>query len=164
LCKTNTVYSTMGGSVCAIWHTCRESDCHQKSSSRWRFAIPTVLIVDDHEIVRQGVRRILETQNDWEICGEAENGQEALRLSQQLHPDAIVMDITMPELDGLEATKRITESNPDSRVLILTMHERRGLLAAAQGSGAKGVLSKSRAANHLASALRAILAGNTYFD
>jgi DNA-binding NarL/FixJ family response regulator len=158
------VYSITEGSVCAIWHTCRESNCHQESSSRRRLTIPTVLIVDDHEIVRQGVRRILETQNDWEICGEAENGQEALRLSQQLHPDAIVMDITMPVLDGLEATKQITKSNPDSRVLILTMHERRGLLAAAQSSGAKGVLTKSRAADHLTSALHAILAGNTYFD
>ena len=116
------------------------------------------------EIVRQGVRRILETQNDWEICGEAANGQEALRLSQQLKPDAIVMDITMPVLDGLEATKQITKTNPHSRVLILTTHERRGLLGAAQSSGAKGVLAESRAASDLTSALRAILAGKTYFD
>ena len=122
-----------------------------------------VLIVDDHDIVRQGVRRILETQDDWEVCGEASNGQEALRLSKELKPDAIIMDVTMPVMNGLEATRNITKANPDSKVLIFTMHETQNLLPPIRGSGAKGVLPKSRAASDLTPALKAILAGQTYF-
>lgn len=126
-------------------------------------AIPSVLIVDDHEIVRQGVRRILETQDDWEVCGEASNGQEALRLNKELKPDAIIMDVTMPVMNGLEATRKITKTSPDSKVLIFTMHEPLNLLPIIRRTGAKGVLAKSRAASDLAPALKAILAGDTYF-
>jgi two-component system, NarL family, nitrate/nitrite response regulator NarL len=122
-----------------------------------------VLIVDDHDIVRQGVRRILETEDDWEVCGEASNGQEALRLSRELKPDAIIMDVTMPVMNGLEATKKITKANPDSKVLIFTMHEPQSLLSPIRGSGAKGVLPKSKAASDLTPALKTILAGQTYF-
>lgn len=122
-----------------------------------------ILIVDDHEIVRQGIRRILETQDDWEVCGEAGNGQEALRLNATLKPDAIVMDITMPVMNGLEATREITSAHPESKVLIFTMHEPQNL-ASIQRSGAKGVLTKSRAAQDLTPALQTIIAGQTYFD
>jgi DNA-binding NarL/FixJ family response regulator len=122
-----------------------------------------ILIVDDHEVVRQGVRRILETQNDWEVCGEAANGEEAIRLSKELKPDAIVMDLTMPRIDGLKATNEITKANSDTKVLILTMHDPQRLWSSSRRSGAKGVLSKSRAGTDLTPALEAILAGQTYF-
>jgi DNA-binding NarL/FixJ family response regulator len=122
-----------------------------------------ILIVDDHEVVRQGVRRILETQNGWEVAGEAANGEEALRLVQELKPDAIVMDITMPIMNGLDATTEITKKDPDSKVLILTMHENPSLRRPIQDSGAKGLLTKSKAANELTPALQAIIAGQTYF-
>ena len=122
-----------------------------------------ILIVDDHEIVRQGIRRILELQNDWEVCGEAGNGQEALQLNATLKPDAIIMDLTMPVMNGLDATRAITNTHPESKVLIFTMHEPQNL-ASIERSGAKGVLTKSRAAHDLTPALQTILAGQTYFD
>lgn len=122
-----------------------------------------ILIVDDHEIVRQGIRRILEAQGDWEVCGEAGNGREALELNAALKPDAIIMDITMPVMNGLEATLEITSAHPESKVLIFTMPEPQNV-ASIHRSGAKGILTKSRAAQDLTPALRTILAGHTYFD
>jgi DNA-binding NarL/FixJ family response regulator len=113
--------------------------------------------------VRQGVRRILESENNWEVCGEAANGQEALQLTKKLKPDAIVMDITMPVMSGLEATSEITKSDPDSKVLIFTMHDPRNFVVPIRRSGAKGALNKSNAARDLMPALEAILAGQTYF-
>lgn len=128
-------------------------------------AIPSrVLIVDDHEIVRQGVRKILESQNDWEVCGEASNGQEALRLTKELKPDAIIMDVTMPVMNGLEATRQITKANPDSKVLIFTMHDPQKLSLLVQRSGAKGALNKAKAASDLTPALNTVLAGHSYFN
>ena len=125
--------------------------------------MPRILIVDDHDVVRQGVRRILETQDDWEIAGEAVNGQQAVRLYRQLKPDAVVMDITMPIMNGLDATKAIVEANPDSKVLVLTMHEN-GFQHLVERSGAKGLVAKSRAMDELTPALQAIIAGQTYFN
>jgi DNA-binding NarL/FixJ family response regulator len=122
-----------------------------------------ILIVDDHDIVRQGVRRILETQNDWEVAGEAANGAEALRMVHELRPDAIIMDITMPVMNGLDATTEITRKDPDSKVLILTVHDNPTLVKPIQRSGAKGLLTKSQATNELTPALQAIIAGQTYF-
>lgn len=113
--------------------------------------------------MREGLRRILESRIDWEVCGEASNGQEALRLTKELKPDAIIMDITMPVMSGLEATREITKSSPDSKVLILTMHDPKALLLPIQHSGAKGALNKSQAGSDLRNALEAILAGQTYF-
>jgi DNA-binding NarL/FixJ family response regulator len=121
------------------------------------------LIVDDHDVVRQGVRHILETQNDWEVVGEAANAHEALRLCAELKPDAIVMDITMPGLSGLEATREITRANPEANVLILTMHDPQNLLGVIQRVGAKGVVTKTKATKGLTPALQTILAGKTYF-
>ena len=127
-------------------------------------SIPSrILIVDDHEIVRQGLRRILEMRGDWEICGEASNGKEALRLANELLPDAIIMDITMPVMGGLEAAAEIMKGRPDSKVLIFTMHEPAVVRRQALQSGARGVLAKSRVASELEPALLAILAGQTYF-
>jgi two-component system, NarL family, nitrate/nitrite response regulator NarL len=126
--------------------------------------MPRILIVDDHDVVRQGVRHILETQNHWEVAGEAANGEEALRLYQQVKPDAVVMDITMPVMNGLDATSEIVKRNPDSKVLILTMHEASSFLQSIRRSGARGVVAKSRAMDELTPALQAIIAGQTYFN
>jgi DNA-binding NarL/FixJ family response regulator len=82
-----------------------------------------IVIADDHEVVRQGVRRLLQSRPEWEICGEAENGRQAVSLAQELNPDAIIMDISMPLMNGLEATSEISTLNANIRVLILTMHE-----------------------------------------
>lgn len=109
------------------------------------------------------MRRILEAENDWEVCGEAENGLEALKLCKELKPDAIVMDITMPVMSGLEATQAITKSLPETKVLILTMHDPQSFLVTLRRAGAKGALNKSNAASDLCPALDAILAGSTYF-
>lgn len=113
--------------------------------------------------MRHGVRRILETQDEWEIAGEATDGREAIRLNRELKPDAIIMDITMPMLSGLEATSEIVKSNPESKVLIFTMHDSESLLHSSQRVGAKGLLTKSRAAGELTPALKAIIAGQNYF-
>ena len=122
------------------------------------------MIVDDHEVVRQGVRRILESHNGWKIVGESANGEQALRLHAQLKPDVILMDITMPIMSGLEATTEIIKANPDSKVLIFTMHESPLLMQQVLSVGAKGALTKSKAASELQPRLAAILAGKTYFD
>jgi DNA-binding NarL/FixJ family response regulator len=125
--------------------------------------IPRILVVDDQDVVRRGVRQILETQDAWEVVGEALNGQEAIRLNQQLRPDAIVMDIAMPVMNGLDATDEIVKANPDSKVLIVTMYQGSGVCRAAQASGARGLISKSGAATELTPALKIIIAGGTYF-
>ena len=128
------------------------------------FPITRILIVDDHEVVRHGVRHILETQEDWSIVGEAADGQEAIQLNRQLMPDAIVMDIAMPLMNGLDATREIVKANPNCKVLILTMHQGPSIYQAIQHSGAKGMVTKSQATEELTRALSAVIAGNTYFS
>jgi DNA-binding NarL/FixJ family response regulator len=125
--------------------------------------IPRIVIADDQDFVRRGVRYILETQNEWEIVGEASNGQEAIQLNLQLHPDAIIMDITMPVMNGFEATSEIVKDDPRCKVLILTAHEGPGVWEYAQHSGARGLVVKSRATAELTPALKAIIRGDTYF-
>jgi DNA-binding NarL/FixJ family response regulator len=125
--------------------------------------VARILIVDDQDMVRREVRRILETQNHWEVVGEAANGREALNMIGALKPDAIVMDIAMPIMNGLEATSEITRRNLGCKVLIFTAHDNVGLLGQIQRSGAKGLVTKSEATNELTPALEAIIKGQTYF-
>ena len=122
-----------------------------------------ILVVDDHEVVRQGIRTILSARPDWEICGEGVNGQEAIKLAAELRPDAIIMDITMPVMSGIEATMEIVKTCPESKILIFTMHESPSLALPIRRAGAKGVLTKSKATSELTPALRAIIDGQTYF-
>jgi DNA-binding NarL/FixJ family response regulator len=103
-------------------------------------------------------------QDEWEVVGEAANGQEALQLYKKLKPDAVVMDITMPVMDGLHATTEMVKQNPESKVLILTMHESPSLRHTAEVSGAKGVVIKTKAMRELTPALKTIINGETYFD
>src|SRR6202030_2161162 len=123
-----------------------------------------ILVVDDHEVVRQGIRTILSARPDWEICGEAVNGQEAIKLAETLRPDAIIMDITMPIMSGLEAARQITRNNNNSApILIFTMHESRTLADSVRETGARGFVFKSRAAQDLINALDILLQNGTYF-
>lgn len=122
-----------------------------------------ILVVDDHEVVHQGIQMILQSRPDWEICGQAANGAEGVQMAQTLQPDAIIMDITMPVMNGLEATRQISKLGLKSPVLIFTMHESQGLADSVQAAGARGMVLKSRAARDLIEALEKILGGETYF-
>ena len=123
-----------------------------------------LLIVDDHEVVRQGVRAILlKSRPEWEICGEATNGQEAIDAVCALHPDVVILDVTMPVMSGLEAASRIAKLGLLCRVLIFTMHESGSLVADVRKVGAHGFVQKSRAAHDLVTAIERLLAGDTFF-
>jgi DNA-binding NarL/FixJ family response regulator len=122
-----------------------------------------ILIADDHEVVRQGIRTILAARPEWEICGEAVNGQEAVALAGELNPDAVIMDITMPVMSGLEAARQLTKSKTSPPILIFTMHESRSLADSVKETGARGFVFKSRAARDLVQALEILLKGGTYF-
>ncbi len=123
-----------------------------------------ILIADDHEIVRQGIRRVLEVRPEWEICGEASNGQEAVRMAQELFPDIIIMDVTMPVMSGFEAADEISRLPLGSRVLFFTMHDSGSMAGSVRKSGAHGYVVKSRAAQDLVQALERLLRGGTFFD
>ena len=124
----------------------------------------TILIVDDHEVVREGVRTIINrARPQWEICGEATNGQEAIETASRLRPDIILLDITMPRLSGLDAASRISGLGISSQILIFTMHESGELARDARRVGAKGYLTKSDAGRHLVRAIETLLSGGTFF-
>lgn len=123
-----------------------------------------ILVADDHEVVRQGVRAILQARAEWEICGEAADGRQAIRLTKELNPDVVIMDITMPHMSGLEAAQEIARLDLPSRVLIFTMHESKSLAPSVRKAGAQGYVVKSRAARDLIEALDRLLAGGTFFD
>jgi len=123
----------------------------------------TILIVDDHEVVRQGLRMILGSRKDWKICGEASDGEEAIAAATATNPDVIIMDITMPNMNGLEAAQKISKLNLKSRVLIFTMHDSHSLVLAIRQAGARGYVLKSHAARDLIHAVEAVLAGGTFF-
>jgi DNA-binding NarL/FixJ family response regulator len=126
---------------------------------------PRILIVDDHEIVREGLRNLLsQSRPGWVICGQARNGEEAVEAVRDLAPDAVVMDITMPIMSGLEAARRITKLGTTCRVLMFTMHESDRLGQEVRDAGAQGYVLKSQAAKNLIVAIETILAGGTFFD
>ena len=122
-----------------------------------------ILIVDDHALVRRGLRAILEMHPGWDLCGEASGGLEAITKAQELLPDIVIMDVSMPGTSGLEATREIVRAQPDIAVLIVTMHEASQLVAAAREAGASGYLLKSDTDAHLIEALTALSRRETYF-
>lgn len=122
-----------------------------------------VLIADDHALLRRGVRLLLESHPDWEVCGEASNGQEAVEMTWAMRPGVVVMDVSMPVLNGLDATRKIREALPETEVLILTMYESREMIRAARQAGALGYVVKTHPEGHLIDALRAVSRHQPYF-
>jgi two-component system response regulator NreC len=118
-----------------------------------------ILLADDHTIVRDGLRALLEGEGDIEVVGLASDGLEAIRQARDLDPDVVVMDIAMPRLNGVEATRRILKANPRTRVLMLTQYEDKGSVLEAIWAGASGYLLKRSAGTELAEGIRAILHG-----
>jgi two-component system response regulator NreC len=125
--------------------------------------MPTrILIADDHGVLRAGLRALLNAEPDLVVVGEAADGQEALRLAGEMHPDVVVMDISMPDADGIEVTRHLRKDLPDVHVLILTVHEDESLLRAAIRAGAAGYIVKRAVESELISAIHAACRGELY--
>jgi len=123
-----------------------------------------VILADDHQIMREGLRSVLEKEKDMEVVAEAKNGREAVELSQELSPDVIVMDITMPDLNGMEATRQIVAQAPEVKVLALSMHSDRRFAAGMLSVGALGYLLKDCASEELIQAIRTVTSGQSYLS
>jgi DNA-binding NarL/FixJ family response regulator len=124
-----------------------------------------ILLVDDHEIVREGIRTLItRSRPDWEICGEARDGEEALEAVRTLKPDVVILDITMPKMSGLEAAPRIARLGLGCRVLMFTMHDSDMLAREVRQAAAQGLVLKSQAARDLIRAVERLLHGGTFFS
>lgn len=123
-----------------------------------------LMLVDDHEVVRTGLKSFLDTQEGMQVVAEASSGAQAIRLIAETQPDVVVMDITMPDMDGLEATRQIKSLAPQCHVLALTVHEDKEYLFEMLAAGASGYLTKIAAADELVAAIRAVAAGNVYLQ
>ena len=121
-----------------------------------------ILICDDHRIIREGLRSLLEKQTDMEIVGEGTNGFEACKLAAKLSPDIIVLDVAMPDLNGIAAARRICEETPSAKILALSMHSDHHFITGMLQAGASGYLLKDCAFNELTTAIRTIMNGGMY--
>lgn len=122
-----------------------------------------ILIADDHEVARRGIRSLLESHPGWEVVGEAADGREAVNAANRLKPDLVLLDIGMPSLNGLDATRQILAAEPDTRVLILTMHDSEQVVREVLAAGARGFLLKSDAGRDLVAAVEALQHHRTFF-
>jgi DNA-binding NarL/FixJ family response regulator len=124
----------------------------------------TILLVEDHTIVREGFRKLLESEAELELAGEAQTGRQAVKMAVALHPDVVVMDVAMPQLNGLEATRQIRKAVPDAKVLILSAHSDDAYVEQAIDLGAAGYLLKQTSAHVLSEAIREVHKGGTFFS
>jgi DNA-binding NarL/FixJ family response regulator len=124
----------------------------------------TVLLVDDHSLVRRGFRRMLEDESDMEVVGEAGNGEDSIKLAKELRPQVVVMDCALPGMNGLQATRQIMEDSPKTAVLMLSMHTESTWVRQAIEAGAKGYVLKNAMDLELGAAIRKVAAGETVFD
>jgi len=124
----------------------------------------SIFIVDDHDIIREGLKTILRRQPDYEVIGEAKDGEEALEKVSSLKPDILLLDITMPKKTGLEIIEQVLKKSPSTKILIISVHKANAYVLKALQSGVKGYLSKENAADDLLQALRKIVSGQVYLD
>jgi DNA-binding NarL/FixJ family response regulator len=122
-----------------------------------------LLLVDDHDVVRRGLRALLEERPGWQVVAEATNGRDAVELALKLKPDVVILDMSMPELNGLEATRRIRKELPKTEVLVFTMHESEELMREVLAAGARGYLLKSDAPAHVIAAVETLLRHRPFF-
>ncbi|MFY9744609.1 MAG: response regulator transcription factor [Candidatus Sulfotelmatobacter sp.] len=122
-----------------------------------------ILIADDHEIARQGIRALLEDHPGWEVCAEAKDGREAVTLAGSLNPDVLLLDIGMPNLNGLDAARQILSTQPEARILILTVHDSEQVVREVLATGARGFLLKSDAGRDLVAAVEALQNYRSFF-
>lgn len=123
-----------------------------------------ILVADDHELVRRGLRALLQRKGDWEICGEAQDGVEAVEQAKRLKPDVVIIDIGMPNSNGLDATREIVKARPQTRVLVLTLYDSEEMVQQVLQAGARGFILKSDAAQDLLTALEALRRNQTFFS
>lgn len=123
-----------------------------------------ILLADDHTLVRQGIRRVLESRREWEVVAEANNGRDAVRLAEELRPDIAILDVAMPVLNGIDATRQIGKRVPDTRVLILSMHADEVYVTQMLQAGACGYLLKESADVDLMQAVEAVVVGKSFFS
>lgn len=116
-----------------------------------------VLVVDDHQVMRKGVRALLESDSVWEVCGEAENGRLAVEKTRELNPDLVILDLTMPEMNGLEAARQIRQVSPQTKIVIFSMHESPQVRKEARDAGADAFVSKSSMAEALTATAKGLL-------
>jgi len=122
-----------------------------------------ILIADDHEVARKGIRSLLESHPGWEVCGEAKDGREAVECAASLNPDILLLDIGMPNLNGLDAARQILATKPEARILILTIHDSEQVVREVLAAGARGFLLKSDAGRDLMAAVEALQNRRTFF-
>jgi DNA-binding NarL/FixJ family response regulator len=122
-----------------------------------------ILIADDHEVVRRGLSTLLQTHEGWEICGEAKDGREAVEMAKQLKPDVVILDVGMPNLNGLAATRQLAQQNPNQKVIVLTITDSDEVIREALDAGARGFVLKSDAARDLVSAVEALQRNRMFF-
>lgn len=123
-----------------------------------------ILVADDHEVMRMGIRNLLESVPEWDVYAEASSGREAVEIALQSPPDLIIMDITMPEMNGLEAAAKIAESQPDIPVIMFSLHLSEDVVGRFKTRAIRGAVAKSEAARDLLTAVRSVLAGGTFFS
>ena len=123
-----------------------------------------IILAEDHETIRDGLKLLVNSRSDMEVVGEADNGRMALQLAEEFSPDVVVMDVSMPELNGLQATKKLKDKSPQVKVLILTRHSEPGYLQELLQAGASGYVLKQSKSEELIRAILAVAAGQTYLD
>ena len=126
--------------------------------------IVRVLIVDDHAVVREGIRHVLSADADFDVIGEASGGNAAVELAQALKPDVVVLDLSMPDLPGLEAAKKIRQLVPEVAILVLSIHDHPEYVLRSIEAGTQGYLRKDSSPSELRNAIRAVFEGGTYFS
>ena len=143
----------------------RLDDVNTATDSTYSSAHPRVrvLVADDHEVMRLGIRNLLEVQPGWSVCAEASNGQEAVDKTVQFHPDVIIMDISMPVMNGIDAANQITRTQPQIPVILFSLHLSDDLYPHFQTDGIRGAVAKGHAARDLVQAVETVLGGGTFF-